>query len=178
MIDFNDSDNKYVTVIKNPMKNMYKKPINNELIKAIGDAIERTSKIDFHTYNYLSLYFMHLYESNVNFPYIDEAFMGNIMVTVTKRDDNRGTGGRKDSTKEQLEIFQKFYDKHYKPLLTDKDISLYDKLNQILQYEATDIVKNIENNIKQHYVQHVRKLVDAYYDIKRQIDVIKHDKTL
>jgi len=178
MTDLNDTSNKYVKAVKNTMENIYNDDMTKLSKIKIEDAIKRVSKIDFHTYNFLSFYFMHLDNNNLDFPYIDDDFIRNIMVTVTKRSDNRGTGCRKDSTKEQIVIFKKFYDNHYKSLLIDNDIPLYDNLTQILLYEAADIVKNIENNIKQHYIQHVRKLVDAYFDVKQKINEIKYDKTL
>ena len=74
--------------------------------------------------------------------------------------------GRKPSNEKQIIIdkLKKIYKKHYLPLLTDDDIISDDKLSYILKnYECVDIVKNINNNIKEHFVDHVRKYINYYF---------------
>ena len=63
---------------------------------------------------------------------------------------------------------QKFYDEHYKELITDCDIVVANKLNYILDYEYTDIIKNIGNNIRANFANYVRKFVNIYFDIDNQ----------
>jgi hypothetical protein len=168
---------KYITAIKNTMKNMFKTDIDVDFVNKINDAISRVSIIVFHTYNFLNLYFMHLYDANKQFPSIDEHFVSIIMLVVSKRVDNR-SGRTKEETQKIIDRLKKFYEKNYLPLIKNEDIPINDKLSQILLYEATDIVKNINNNIAQHYVQHVHKLVNVKYDVERQIQKIKLNKDL
>ena len=96
---------KYMCAIKNTMKNMYHREVNEDTIIIINDAVFRTSKIVFHTYNFLKLYFMHLYENNLIFPLIDVQFISIIMMVISKRIDNRGAKPKKDtlSAKRQVE---------------------------------------------------------------------------
>ena len=49
---------------------------------------------------------------------------------------------------EQLKQLTKFYNECYKHLMTNEEVIYYDKLNYVLAYEAIDIEKNINVNIK------------------------------
>jgi len=50
-------------------------------------------------------------------------------------------------------------------------------LNQVLEYEITDIIKNITNNISQHYVKHINRYINAYWNVKDKIAQI-NDKNI
>jgi hypothetical protein len=170
-------DKSCIVTIKNTLKNLFIKNINCQSIYAINDAVLRTSKIVFHTYNFLNLYFMHLYHNNQSFPFINENFITTIMLVISKRKDARG---RKPNIKTQLLLdkFIIFYNKYYHPLILDEDIVYDDKLKQILLYEATDIVKNINVNISEHYIEYVRRLVNIKFGCKLKIQEITNNINL
>lgn len=92
-------DKSYMLAIKNTFKNLLVKNINQEYIRKIDNAIKNTNKIVFHTYNFLSLYFIHLYQNNIKFPIIDEDFILIIMIIVSQRKDKRGGGRMTKKTK-------------------------------------------------------------------------------
>ena len=72
-----------------------------------------------------------------------------------------GSGGYTDKTMpEQLKLLTKFYNEHYKPLTINEEVIYYDKLNYVLAYEAIDIVKNINVNISEHFIQHLHKFIN------------------
>ena len=81
-------DKNFMCAIKNTMKNMYQANIDQNFINAINDAVIRTSKIVFHTYNFLNLYFAHLFMNKQPFPFIDQKFILTIMLVVSYRIDN------------------------------------------------------------------------------------------
>ena len=170
-------DKPFMCAIKNTLKNMFIKNINKEYIDTINNAVLRTSKIVFHTYNFLNLYFMHLYNNKLTFPIINDSFITYIMLVVTDRKDKRG---RTSSEKAQsiIDTLIDFYDDYYRHIMTNKDLVYDDKLKQILLYEATDIVTNINVNISEHYIQHVRKYVNVSFNVKDKVNDIKYNKDL
>ncbi len=172
-----DPPDKYICAIKNTMKNMYHKNVNQDIINIINDAVSRVSIIVFHTYNFLNLYFLDCYHNKREFPIINEKFIHAIMLIVSIRIDNRGSKSKKE-TLGLMKKLNKFYNKYYRPLFTTAYIVPNDKLSQILLYEAKDIVKNINNNISQHYIQHVRKFINISFDVKSKINKIRYDNNL
>ena len=184
----NDSSN--LSVCKNQLKNLVNNKIigNNckeefinlerdDIILVINDLVAKVNNIVFHTYNFIKLYLLYLYDNKQPFPLIDDEVVYIIMCIISIRTE---TTGRKPTPDKQLfieELSEFCYD-HYRPLLKDEDIVINDKLSYILSYECTDIVKNINNNIKEHFVDHVRKYVNDYFDVKGQIECIKCNKKL
>ena len=77
---------------------------------------------------------------------------------VSKRMDNRG---RKPKLKTQkiIDNLTIFYNKYYKPLINENDI-----------------VKNINVNIAEHYIQYVKRFINSYFDLGSKIKKINFDK--
>ena len=150
--------------IKNVLKDNNINPIINELVS-------RTNKIVVHSYQFLKLYFIHLFHNNQPFPTLDKEFICDIFKVITKRKCNSG-GYIDDNMPEQLKILTTFYKEHYSRTI-DKDETLYyDKLSYILAYEAIDMITNINNNIQEHFIDHLNKYVNIIFDVKKQRDEI------
>ena len=143
------------------------------ILDILQDAIYRTNKIVYHTYNFLKLYVLHLYNTEFFVPFVDEHLIRTIMNVVSIRNDNRGPKPNTE-TNEIIKKLTLFYKKYYIKTI-DNDIVSNDKLSQILNYEATDIIKNINTNIKEHYTQHVNKLINVTFDWKRKIAKINNN---
>lgn len=169
--------NKYLTVIKTTIKNLYNKNVDGNTKNIIEKMVKEVSKVVFHTYNFLTLYFLHLYNKGINFPFIDKDFIRCITRVVSEKGETRGKK-RKNNAVHQINLLKVFYNKSYLPLLKASDIPNYDKLTQILEYELTDIVTNVENNIKEHYIQHVNKFVNAVFFVKQKKTDIENNKDL
>jgi len=143
-------------------------------INIINDIVIKVNKIVIHTYQFLKLYLIHLYNNNKDFPIIDEGFIGYIFMVLTVR--KCGSGGYTDKTMpDQLKQLTKFYVEHYKLLMINDDIIYYDKLNYVLAYEAIDIVKNINVNISEHFIQHLNKFINISLNVKETRDQITKD---
>ena len=140
-------------------------------------AIYRTNKIVIHTYNFLKLYILYLFERNEELPIIDVHFVKMIMKVVSIRADNRGGRSSKETLK-TIAILTDFYNKFYKPTIDENDIVYDDKLSRVLDYEAADIVKNINTNIKEHYVDYVKKFINVKFGWKQRIAKINNNKKL
>jgi hypothetical protein len=134
----------------------------------LEDAIIRMNKIVTHTYFFIKLYIIYLYDNDICFPKIDKKFVKNVMNVVSSRN---GKLGRKPNgeTNEIIQTLTEFYDEHYKETINYQDIVNDDRLSNILRYEAVDIVTNINTNIKEHYLDHVRKFVNVKFGWKTRI---------
>ena len=158
-----------INIIKNIESN------NKNILEILQDAVYRTNKIVIHTYNFLKLYILYLYDNDMKIPFIDEDFVKIIMRIVSVRNNKCGN----KSSKKTLKIMNKlaiFYDQYYKK--TIDDIVNDDKLSFVLAYEAIDIVKNINTNIREHFIDHVNKLVNVTFGWKEKITEIDYNKKL
>ena len=166
-----------MTTIKTNMKNIIKNNTlsnGNTIHETMNEIVIRTNKIVIHTYQFLKLYLLYLYDNNIDFPVIDEYFIRIVMKIVSKR--NCGSG--RQPKKETLELMTKledFYKKHYNPSYKNIIVS-DDKLGYILSYEAIDIVKNIKNNVSEHFIDYVNKFVNCSFNVKEKIQKINNQK--
>jgi len=169
-----------IVVCKNKLSNIIKKKPNSvvkaeyekfnqkDILEVINDTVIRTNKIVFHTYNFLKLYILHLHDKNITFPIINQDFVYTIMNIVSRRTEKAGRkpGAAKLEVIENLTLF---YNEFYVQLIIQDDIMTDDKLSYILKnYESVDIVKNIDNNIKEHFIDHVRRYVNLLFKVKEK----------
>jgi len=170
-----DENYDYMKTNKDNIKNVIR---DKNMISLINDIVINTNKIVIHSYNFLKLYLIHLYENNINFPIIDKEFICDIFKVITKRKCNSG-GYREDNMPNQQKQLLNFYNQHYKETIYDNEVLYYDKMSYILAYEAIDMITNINNNIQEHFIKHLNKYVNLSFDLKGQrnnIDKITKDK--
>jgi len=166
-------------VIKAPIKNILYNETKKDVLTIINNTVSLTNKIVIHTYNFLKLYILYLYENNLELPLINKNFILDIFKIITIRECKKGnTPVENYST--QLKNMYIFYNDTYKNCIFNNEILYYDKLSYILSYEAIDIVKNINNNIKEHLFDHIKKYININFDKKSKIEEIKkiNDKEL
>jgi hypothetical protein len=164
-----DEDNfDYMKTNKDNIKNVLR---NNNLLPIINDITTRTNKIIIHSYQFLKLYLLHLYDNNKPFPELDKEYICDIFKVITKRKCNSG-GYKEDKMPEQLKTLNEFYKNHYSLTIINNEILYYDKLPYILAYEAIDMITNINNNIQEHFIDHLNKYVNIVFDIKAKRDEI------
>ena len=132
----------------------------NDIITKINDAVNRTTCIVTNTYNFIRAYIIHCYDKKINIPKIDEQFVSLIMNTVSKRTN---TCGRKSEHIHKDKI-EKFYNDNIFKLMKKENIINDNKLSFILHYEAIDMITNIENNIREHFIDHVKKLIKIKFN--------------
>jgi hypothetical protein len=168
----NDEENfDYMKTNKDNLLNILK---DDSILPIINELVLRTNKIVIHTYQFLKLYLLHLYENNNKFPFLDKEFICDIFKVITIR--KCGSGGYKeDKMPDQLKELTKFYKEHYQPLMVKDDVIYYDKLSYILAYEAIDMITNINNNIQEHFLDHLNKYVNINFDIKSKREQITKD---
>ena len=126
----------------------------------LNDTCFRTNQIVIHTYQYLRLWILYKYHNKFDIPIITEEIIRMVMNTLSIK-DNRGNKPSDENLK-LLEELNKFYEEHYKNLnYSNKINSSY--LSQIINSMATDILTNIENNIKMHFFKYVNRFVNSSF---------------
>jgi hypothetical protein len=162
-IIMNDSNDNY-KVIKIRLDKII---TDNVYLKKINDVAFIVNHIVIHAYQFIKLYFIHLYESKIKLPFINEHFVHLVFNTVSVKEDNKGRPPNED-TQVILSKLKDFYDEHYLPTIEDKNTipCSYKLQNNILNYEATDIVKNINNLISLTYFKKIRTFIHHAIVIK------------
>ena len=174
LIEIDDDNEKleFMIVNKTPLKNIIK---SDELNNKINLTIQIVNKIVIQACQFINLYFIHLYDINKDFPKIDTKFIMAIFKTITIRDDTRGKPPSEE-TKQLLIKLKEFYNLHYKQCIYESDIMNDTKLNFIMAYEAIDIVKNIKNNITEHFQDYVNKFVNQFFESKSLCEYANNKK--
>ena len=174
LTEINDVNKKleFMIVNKTPLKNIIK---SNELSDKINLTIQTVNKIVIQACQFINLYFIHLYDTNKDFQKIDTKFVMAVFKTITFRDDTRGKPPSEE-TKQLLIKLREFYNLHYKKCVVESDIMNDTKLNFIIAYEAIDIVKNIKNNITEHFHDYVNKFVNQFFESKSLCEYANNKK--
>jgi len=152
----------YMKTNKDNIKNVLKNP---NILPIINDLVNRTNKIVIHAYQFIKLYCIFLYENELKFPVIDKEFICDVFKVLTIR--KCGSGGyTENNMPEQLQELTEFYREHYSNTISNNETIYYDKLSYILPYEAIDMITNINNNIQEHFIDHLNKYVNIVFNIK------------
>lgn len=146
---------KYRTV-KISLKSIIKPELDiNKLI----DATTRTHKIIIHTYQFLRLWVLKKYHKKLDIPLITEDTIKMAFKALIKESQGPKPKG---SNLMLYEEFINFYEKKYKSLNYNTKID-GKNLSQILNYMAIDMLTNIENNIKLHFVKYIKRFVNSSF---------------
>ena len=154
----------YMKTNKDNIKNVLKDP---NILPIINDLVNRTNKIVIHSYQFIKLYCIFLYENELKFPVIDKEFICDVFKVLTIR--KCGSGGyTEDNMPEQLQELTEFYREHYSNTISNNETIYYDKLSYVLPYEAIDMITNINNNIQEHFIDHLNKYVNIVFNVKEK----------
>ena len=140
-------------------------------ILIINNAVKRSNQINIKTYMLLKLYILYEYESLIHntdtltsLPVITTDTIG----LIQKSTCTPSKGGRKIT--DQTKIL--FIERMVGIQNTIKNFSLVNSVNlsAILQYQATEIITAIENNIKQHFLyEYINRLVNVVFKLKNSL---------
>ena len=163
----------YMKTNKDNINNMIK---DHTILPIINDLVNRTNKIVIHAYQFIKLYCIYQYENNIQFPVIDKEFICDVFKVLTIRKCNSG-GYTEENMPTQLKGLTTFYKTHYANTISNNDTIYYDKLSYVLPYEAIDMTTNINNNIQEHFIDHLNKYVNIVFNIKeKSAQIIKENK--
>lgn len=164
-----DSSKPHYRCIKTSLKSVVKEKI---VIDKLTDTAIRANNIMIHTLQFMKLYFIHCYDTNIPLPVIDKQFIMSVMKILCKPP----TTGRAPSekTKAIKHVLKEFHEQHYKSSMIDE--LNYRDMTGTLDYLATDVVTMYENNIKQHFVEYVERFVNVSWHKKELLNIIKKHK--
>jgi hypothetical protein len=173
-----DEDNfDYMKTNKDNINNIIK---DKTILPIINDLVNRTNKIVIRSYQFIKLYCVFCYDNHIPFPLIDKDFICDVFKVVTIRKCNAG-GYTDKNMPDRLRLLYNFYNNYYSSTLVDNDFIYYDKLPYILAYEAIDMTTNINNNIQEHFIDHLNKYVNLIFKVKEksaEITKINKDKVV
>jgi len=142
--------------VKTSFKSIIKPELNQEII---FDAVNRTHQIVIHTYQILRLWILNKYHSNEIIPIITTDIISMAMKALVPQ----SAGPKPKGTNlNYYNEFLLFYNDTYKSLNYETKIS-GSNLSQILGYMTTDIITNIENNVKRNFISYVKRFVNSSY---------------
>ena len=123
-------------------------PVLTQLVFDMNDLV-------IHTYQFIRLYLLYLFENDIKFPNIDDTFILYCMKTLGER-DNRGKKAKDGDLLTQLETF---YINEYQPLVSHEKVSLKNK-TYLLPYLATHIHTAFSNNITERFTTHLLRFIN------------------
>ena len=141
------------------VKTSLKSITDRKTAKRINEIVHRCNRIVIVTYQFLKLYVLNTYDRTLTAPLIDVNLILNIMKTVCSNSNKRGRKVTKN--KKLMDRLERFYDSNFRQLIDKKENSAH--LSHIFIYLANDIVKNIENNIKLHFLKHLKNYLAYLY---------------
>ena len=157
-----------IRTLKIPLKKIIK---DEKLIPIIFDAVSRTNQITIHTYLFLRLWILDKYNNNMDIPTVTEDIIRIAFKALTLESAGPKPKGQ---NKIYYEEFLKFYESTYKNLGYTQKLN-GKNLSQILNYSATSIKTCIENNIKLHFFDYMRRFVNTSFS-KQHFEILESYK--
>jgi hypothetical protein len=146
---------KYRT-IKCSLKSIIKSNLD---LNKLSDAMIRTHKLIIHSYQFIRLWILSKYNKKLDIPHIDEDLIRMVFKSLIKESQGPKPKG---TNLNYYNEFNDFFNSTYKLLHYSNKIDGVN-LSQILGYMATDILTNIENNIKLHFIKYIKKFVNSSF---------------
>ena len=142
--------------IKVPLDKIIK---DTDTVDKIFDCVVRTNKITIKTYQLLRLWILDKYHKKDNIPTITED-----TIKMAQKSILESSSGPKPKG-DNLELFNEFQQFHTFTLENGVNLS------QILSYNAISIITAIENNIKMHYFDYIRRFINSYFKHKYKEEI-------
>ena len=139
--------------IKLPIQNILKSDIPIDVLERINDAVSRTNIITTNSYFLLRLWVLQKYHNNQEIPIITEDTFRMSMKSLVKASAGPKPKGN------NLALLQEFQN------IGNSIFTLQDgkNLSAILDYYATTMITAIENNIKMHFIDYIKRFVNSYF---------------
>ena len=111
------------------------------------------------------------HENALDFPFIDKEFIMNIFRVITVRENKAGKPISEDNIPRHNMLLEFYNDVYLKDV--QKELLLYDLLKSTLQYSAKEMITNINNNITEHFQDHIVKFLKVNLNLASKIKEIK-----
>ncbi len=139
--------------IKLPIQKILKSDLAIDVLERINDAVSRTNIITTNSYFLLRLWVLQKYHNNQEIPIITEDTIRMSMKSLVKASAGPKPKGN------NLALLQEFQN------IGNSIFTLQDgkNLSAILDYYATTMITAIENNIKMHFIDYIKRFVNSYF---------------
>jgi hypothetical protein len=139
--------------IKLPIQKILKSDIPIDVLERINDAVSRTNIITTNSYFLLRLWVLQKYHNNQEIPIITEDTIRMSMKSLVKASAGPKPKGN------NLALLQEFKN------IGNSIFTIQDgkNLSAILDYYATTMITAIENNIKMHFIDYIKRFVNSYF---------------
>jgi hypothetical protein len=139
--------------IKLPIEKIIKSDLPIDVLERINDAVSRTNTITTNSYFLLRLWVLQKYHNNQEIPIITEDTIRMSMKSLVKASAGPKPKGN------NLALLQEFKN------IGNSIFTLQDgkNLSAILDYYATTMITAIENNIKMHFIDYIKRFVNSYF---------------
>jgi hypothetical protein len=151
--------NKFNTtkVVKCKLKSIIRKDKYAEVIKKLTDIGVRINKLVIYNYQFMRAYILYHYETYSSIPVINKKFIKMSFQILMNNEKKLGPPIKGDNLI-LLEKLKKFYDTYKDKLgITEKISGL--NLSQIIEYMSVTMLTAIENNIKLHFIVHLKTYI-------------------
>jgi hypothetical protein len=161
-----------VKVKMKTIKHKIDKFIKNENnLNILFDACNRCNKLVIYTYQFLRLFILSkYYNKTCNIPKLTKEIIKKAMMVLVQ---NNNIGAKTKGKNKDIQVeFNNFYNSVFCKL------NNYDKidglnLSNIIDILAGDILKNIENNIKLNYINHIKCFVNRSFQFINKEEINK-----
>jgi hypothetical protein len=127
-------------------------------LDAIQSAVLRVTQLVHDAYLFIKHYLLHLFQTSPSYlPFIDDTFIRTTF-KVLIIPHGRGVS---DKNMHLFQTLKHFYLQHYQPC-TQHQLVDGQYLAQINNYQITQMITAIENNIKHNYLKYIKRYVKAY----------------
>lgn len=139
--------------IKLPIQKIIKSDLPIDVLERINDAVSKTNTITTNSYFLLRLWVLQKYHNNQEIPIITEDTIRMSMKSLVKASSGPKPKGN------NLALLQEFQN------IGNSIFTLHDgkNLSAILDYYATTMITSIENNIKMHFIDYIKRFVNSYF---------------
>lgn len=139
--------------IKLPIQKIIKSDLPIDVLERINDAVSKTNTITTNSYFLLRLWVLQKYHNNQEIPIITEDTIRMSMKSLVKASAGPKPKGN------NLALLQEFQN------IGNSIFTLHDgkNLSAILDYYATTMITSIENNIKMHFIDYIKRFVNSYF---------------
>ena len=139
--------------IKLPIQKIIKSDLPIDVLVRMNDAVSRTNTITTNSYFLLRLWVLQKYHNNQEIPIITEDTIRMSMKSLVKASAGPKPKGN------NLALLQEFQN------IGNSIFTLQDgkNLSAILDYYATTMITAIENNIKMHFIDYIKRFVNSYF---------------
>ena len=139
--------------IKLPIQKIIKSDLPIDVLERINDAVSRTNTITTNSYFLLRLWVLQKYHNNQEIPIITEDTIRMSMKSLVKASAGPKPKGN------NLALLQEFQN------ISNSIFTIQDgkNLSAILDYYATTMITAIENNIKMHFIDYIKRFVNSYF---------------